>query len=55
MKNKTLMTDLYELTMADIYYYSGRSEEIAYFDVFYIIRKSYLNCHHKQLYVLCSM
>lgn len=35
MKNKSLMTDLYELTMADIYYHSGRCEEIAYFDVFY--------------------
>ena len=35
MKNSSLMTDLYELTMADIYYHSGRSEEIAYFDVFY--------------------
>ena len=35
MENKTLMTDLYELTMSDIYYHDGRKDEIAYFDVFY--------------------
>lgn len=35
MENKTLMTDLYELTMSDIYYHNGRKDEIAYFDVFY--------------------
>lgn len=34
-ENKTLMTDLYELTMSDVYYQEGRKEEIAYFDVFY--------------------
>lgn len=34
-ENKTLMTDLYELTMSDIYYHDGRKDEIAYFDVFY--------------------
>lgn len=34
-ENKTLMTDLYELTMSDIYYHDGRKDEIAYFDVFH--------------------
>lgn len=34
-ENKSLMTDLYELTMSDIYYHDGRCNEIAYFDVFH--------------------
>lgn len=34
-ENKTLMTDLYELTMSDIYYHDGRKDEISYFDVFH--------------------
>ena len=35
MENKTLMTDLYELTMAQTYYLEGLKEEKAYFDVFF--------------------
>lgn len=35
MENKSLMTDLYELTMSDIYYHDGRCDEIAYFDLFH--------------------
>lgn len=34
-KNKTLMTDLYELTMSDCYFNEDRKEEIGYFDVFF--------------------
>ena len=35
MKNKTLMTDLYEITMAQTYYLEGLKEEKAYFDVIF--------------------
>ncbi len=35
MENKTIMTDLYELTMAQTYFNEGKTDEIAYFDVFY--------------------
>lgn len=35
VKNDTLMTDYYELTMANGYYESGMKDLIAYFDVFY--------------------
>ena len=35
MKNKALLTDFYELTMAYSYFKQGRKDEIAYFDVFY--------------------
>ena len=35
MKNKALVTDFYELTMAYSYFKEGRKDEIAYFDVFY--------------------
>lgn len=33
--NKTMMTDLYELTMAQTYFDQGKQEEIGYFDVFF--------------------
>lgn len=35
MENKTLMTDFYELTMAQTYFMEGKKDEIAYFDVFF--------------------
>lgn len=35
MENKTLMTDFYELTMAQTYFNSNKQNEIAYFDVFF--------------------
>ena len=35
MKNNTLMTDFYELTMAQVYYDAGMKDEMAYFDVFF--------------------
>lgn len=33
--NKTMMTDFYELTMAQTYFDSNKKDEIAYFDVFF--------------------
>ena len=33
--NKTLMTDFYELTMAQTYFDAGKKDDIAYFDVFF--------------------
>jgi len=33
--NKSLMTDFYELTMAQTYFDSGKKDEIAYFDIFF--------------------
>lgn len=33
--NKTMMTDFYELTMANTYFSSGKKDEIAYFDIFF--------------------
>ena len=33
--NKTLMTDLYELTMAQTYFNEGKKDEILYFDLFF--------------------
>ena len=33
--NYTMMTDFYELTMANGYYVAGKKDEICYFDVFY--------------------
>ncbi len=33
--NNTLLTDYYELTMANGYYESGRADEIGYFDMFF--------------------
>lgn len=33
--NNTLLTDFYELTMADGYFQTGKKDEIAYFDMFY--------------------
>lgn len=33
--NNTLMTDFYELTMAQAYFLSGKKDEIAYFDIFF--------------------
>lgn len=33
--NKTMMTDFYELTMAQTYFDSGKKDEVAYFDVFF--------------------
>ena len=33
--NKTLMTDFYELTMAQTYFLEGKKDEIFYFDVFF--------------------
>ena len=35
MENKTLMTDFYELTMAQTYFNEGKKDEIVYFDVFF--------------------
>lgn len=35
MENKTLMTDFYELTMAQTYFDEGKQEEIVYFDIFF--------------------
>ena len=35
MENKTMMTDLYELTMAEVYFKSGEENKIAVFDVFF--------------------
>ena len=35
MDNKTMMTDLYELTMAQVYFNAGEQNKIAYFDAFF--------------------
>lgn len=35
MENKTLMTDFYELTMAQTYFDQGKQDEEAYFDIFF--------------------
>lgn len=35
MINKTMMTDFYELTMAETYFNEGKMDEIVYFDVFF--------------------
>ena len=35
MKNKTLMTDYYELTMAQTYFDEGDKDEVMYFDIFF--------------------
>ena len=35
MSNKTMMTDLYELTMAQVYFSQGEKDKIAYFDAFF--------------------
>lgn len=35
MNNKTLMTDFYELTMAQTYFNEGKTEEQVYFDIFF--------------------
>lgn len=35
MENMTMMTDLYELTMAQVYFNAGKKEEEAVFDVFF--------------------
>ena len=35
MENKTMMTDFYELTMAQTYFDAGKKDEIAYFDIFF--------------------
>lgn len=35
MENKTLMTDFYELTMAQTYFMEGKQEEQLYFDIFF--------------------
>ena len=35
MENKTLMTDFYELTMAQTYFNEGKKDEIVYFDIFF--------------------
>ena len=35
MINKTIMTDFYELTMAQTYFNGGKKDEIVYFDVFF--------------------
>ena len=35
MNNKTLMTDFYELTMAQTYFNEGKKDEIVYFDIFF--------------------
>ena len=33
--NKTLVTDLYELTMVQTYFLEGKKDEILYFDIFF--------------------
>ena len=35
MKNQTLMTDFYELTMAQTYFENGKKDEEVFFDVFF--------------------
>ena len=35
MENKTMMTDLYELTMAQVYFNSDERDKIAFFDAFF--------------------
>lgn len=35
MKNKTMMTDFYELTMAQTYFDQGKKEQKGYFDIFF--------------------
>lgn len=35
MRNNTLMTDFYELTMAQTYFENGKKDEEVYFDVFF--------------------
>ena len=35
MENKTLMTDFYELTMAQTYFNDNKKDEIVYFDIFF--------------------
>lgn len=35
MENKTMMTDFYELTMAQSYFDQGKKDEKAYFDIFF--------------------
>lgn len=35
MENKTLMTDFYELTMAQTYFNNNKKDEIVYFDIFF--------------------
>ena len=35
MENKTMMTDLYELTMSQTYFLEGKKNEQAYFDIFF--------------------
>ena len=35
MDNKTMMTDLYELTMAQVYFNSNEKDKIAIFDAFF--------------------
>lgn len=35
MKNKTLMTDFYELTMAQTYFNEGKKNQQSYFDIFF--------------------
>lgn len=35
MENKTLMTDFYELTMAQTYFNEGKKDEQVYFDIFF--------------------
>ena len=35
MENKTLMTDFYELTMAQTYFNENKQDEIVYFDIFF--------------------
>ena len=35
MENKTLMTDFYELTMAQTYFDQDKKDEYVYFDIFF--------------------
>ena len=35
MENKTLLTDFYELTMAQTYFNEGKKDEVVYFDLFF--------------------
>lgn len=35
MKNNTMITDFYELTMAQTYFEQGKKDEIVYFDIFF--------------------
>ena len=35
MKNNSMITDFYELTMAQTYFEQGKKDEVVYFDIFF--------------------